>query len=152
MITITFFLPVIIQEFGVTQLISNLLSSIPYGCALFIMMANAIHSDIKKERLVTVVLRYVSFVYILLSTIQIETHYHSMCGSSCIWIGSYCNYDKRWWVSVPTNVFHLHSRVVCLGCEGTLAVNYRDPPFLVLTLSSFFILIIIIFRDRSWRG
>jgi len=50
MITITFFLPVIIQEFGVTQLVSNLLSAIPYACALFIMMANAIHSDMTKER------------------------------------------------------------------------------------------------------
>jgi MFS family permease len=50
MITITFFLPVIIQNFGVERLISNLLSAIPYGCALFIMMANAIHSDRMKER------------------------------------------------------------------------------------------------------
>lgn len=50
MITITFFLPVIIQNFGVSRLISNLLSAIPYACALFIMMGNAIHSDLKKER------------------------------------------------------------------------------------------------------
>jgi len=50
MITITFFLPVIIQEFGATQLNSNLLSAIPYACAFIIMMPNAIHSDIKKER------------------------------------------------------------------------------------------------------
>jgi len=50
MITITFFLPVIIKEFGVSTLMSNLLSAIPYGCALVIMMANAIHSDRVKER------------------------------------------------------------------------------------------------------
>lgn len=51
MITITFFLPVIIQEMGASGLRSNLLSAIPYACALVVMMINAIHSDIKKERL-----------------------------------------------------------------------------------------------------
>jgi len=57
MITITFFLPVIIQEMvrnvsdkSQASLRSNLLSAIPYGCALVVMMINAIHSDIKKER------------------------------------------------------------------------------------------------------
>eukprot|EP00026_Physarum_polycephalum_P002036 Phypoly_transcript_02040.p1 GENE.Phypoly_transcript_02040~~Phypoly_transcript_02040.p1 ORF type:complete len:551 (-),score=32.41 Phypoly_transcript_02040:1352-2920(-) len=51
MITITFFLPAIIQkELGATELLSNLLSSLPYGCALVFMMLNAIHSDKKNER------------------------------------------------------------------------------------------------------
>jgi sugar phosphate permease len=50
MITITFFLPTIINKMGAGRLTSNLLSSIPYACALVVMMINAIHSDAKKER------------------------------------------------------------------------------------------------------
>jgi len=50
MINIVFFLPAIIQDFGVSALTSNLLSSIPYGTAVVVMMAIAIHSDKVNER------------------------------------------------------------------------------------------------------
>jgi len=49
--SLSFFLPTIIGEFGVSHLTSNLLSAIPYSVATVFMIANSIHSDRKAERM-----------------------------------------------------------------------------------------------------
>lgn len=132
MITITFFLPVIIQEFGASQLNSNLLSALPYGCALIIMMPNAIHSDIKKERLVC------SCFLNNTNWNQVTAHYHPMPSITYIWYRSYYQHDPEE-LYFLANVLNLRNCIRCLGYKGT----FENVTFLKKLICN---------RARFWPG
>ncbi len=116
MITITFFLPVIIEEFGVSTLVSNLLSAIPYGCALILMMINAVHSDITKERYTIAICCDVYF-----NSPQVQTYYYSMRNYNPIWWWAIFQYDNgRFFVF--THVLDMRLRIWRLGDQGTAVI------------------------------
>jgi hypothetical protein len=125
MITITFFLPAIIQkELGATELLSNLLSSLPYGCALVFMMLNAIHSDKKNERLHY--LQNITVKQFLNVFIQAEPHHCSVLYWISVWNSSrtlHAIFKRRKYLSADD--FYLYRCILRMVREGTNLEFYK---------------------------